>query len=99
MLHELLNVYRTSVGCTSLRWHEPAARVAEAHSRDMESRDYLDHVSPEGTDPGRRLLAGGVTWHGLVAENIERCDFTHHGIGRHADRWTQVLIQNPGPGP
>jgi uncharacterized protein YkwD len=120
-LHALLNRHRTTAGCPPLAWHEPTARVAEAHSKDMALTDYFDHVSPDGLDPGQRLLAGGVTWHGLVAENlawtpagamsagemwldspphranIERCEFTHHGIGAYGDRWTQVLVQNPKP--
>jgi uncharacterized protein YkwD len=31
-------------------------------------------------------------------ENIERCEFTHHGIGGYDDLWTEVLIQDPHPG-
>jgi uncharacterized protein YkwD len=69
-LHRLVNVHRQAAGCESLRWHEATARVAEAHSADMSRRDYFDHVTPEGTDLFRRLLAGGVTWQGSIAENI-----------------------------
>jgi uncharacterized protein YkwD len=69
-LHRLINRQRMAAGCDPVGWHEPTARVAEAHSRDMAERDYFDHVSPDGTDLTVRLLAGGVTWHGRVAENI-----------------------------
>ena len=120
-MHDLLNRHRESVGCPALGWHRPSARVAESHSRDMVDRDYFDHVSPDGVDPGERLLEGGVTWSGAVAENIartpagalsagelwldsaphraniERCEFTHHGVGGFGDRWTQVLVQDPRP--
>jgi uncharacterized protein YkwD len=69
-LHDLVNRYRASAGCLPLAWHEEAARVAESHSADMSRRDYFDHRSPEGTEVADRLLAGGVTWHGLAGENI-----------------------------
>ena len=69
-LHRLVNTHRRDAGCQELRWHEGAARVAEAHSADMSRRDYFDHVTPEGTDLSRRLLEGGVTWHGSIAENL-----------------------------
>lgn len=69
-LHRRVNEYRNVAGCPELRWHEAAARVAESHSRDMATRDYFDHVSPEGIDLQKRLLAGGVTWRGAIAENI-----------------------------
>jgi len=69
-LHRLVNLRRVAAGCEPLKWHEPTARVAEAHSRDMSRRAYFDHVTPEGTDLSQRLLAGGVTWRGSIAENI-----------------------------
>ena len=69
-LHRLVNAHRRDAGCRELRWHEGAARVAEAHSADMSRRDYFDHVTLEGTDLSRRLLKGGVTWHGSIAENL-----------------------------
>lgn len=69
-LHQLINEHRAEVGCPPLLWHEPTARVAEAHSIDMARRDYFDHVTPEGTDLSRRLLAGDVAWRGSIAENL-----------------------------
>ena len=69
-LHARINEYRSSTGCPPLLWHEAAARVAEAHSVDMARRDYFDHGTPEGTDLSHRLLSGGVTWNGSIAENI-----------------------------
>jgi len=69
-LHGLVNIQRRAAGCEALQWHEATARVAEAHSADMASRDFFDHLTPEGTDLTRRLLAGGVRWRGSIAENI-----------------------------
>lgn len=69
-LHRLINVHRREVGCEDLKWHQATAEVAEAHSADMSRRNYFDHLTPEGADLSARLLAGGVTWHGSIAENI-----------------------------
>ena len=69
-LHQRVNAYRLAAGCEVLQWHEPTARVAEAHSKDMATRDYFDHLTPEGTDLSHRLLTGGVSWRGSIAENI-----------------------------
>jgi len=71
-LHRLVNAHRYAIGCEALLWHEPTARVAEAHSADMARRGYFDHLTPEGFDLTHRLLAGDVTWHGSAAENIAR---------------------------
>ena len=69
-LHRLVNVHRRAAGCEALEWHEATARVAEAHSTDMSRREFFDHVTPEGTHLSERLLAGGVTWSGSIAENM-----------------------------
>ena len=69
-LHQRVNAHRLAAGCEALQWHEPTARVAEAHSKDMATRDYFDHLTPEGTDLYRRLITGGVRWRGSIAENI-----------------------------
>jgi uncharacterized protein YkwD len=83
-LHELVHEHRQAAGCEALKWHEPTARVAEAHSKDMATRDFFDHLSPEGTDLSRRLLAGGVTWLGSIGENIA---LTVQGPGIVIDLW------------
>ncbi len=69
-LHQLVNSHRRSAGCEALEWHEATAVVAEGHSTDMSRRDYFEHLTPEGTDLYRRLIAGGVRWRGSIAENI-----------------------------
>ena len=43
--------------------------AARDHSNDMASRDFFDHINPDGEDPGQRIAATGysaVTW----GENI-----------------------------
>lgn len=43
------------LGRDTLHWHPLAANVARQHSADMLRRDYVDHVSPDGLDAGKRL--------------------------------------------
>ncbi len=66
----LVNRHRERVGCLPLVWHEEIAAVAQAHSRDMEMRDYYDHVDPNGEDLQHRLSRGGITWNGIAGENL-----------------------------
>lgn len=40
---------------TLLRFDEDLAQIAVAHSRDMRTREYLGHESPEGDNIGERL--------------------------------------------
>ncbi len=46
------------------------SQVAQAHADDMASRDYLDHVNPEGQSPLSRARAAGLEGFRLLAENI-----------------------------
>lgn len=69
-LHELVNRHRASAGCRPLRWHAPAASVAEARSADMIARRYFDHVTPDGRDVFDELADAGVEAWGSTAENI-----------------------------
>jgi uncharacterized protein YkwD len=64
-----VNRERVAAGVAPLEWHEATGTVAQAHSLDMEQRDYFSHVNPEGQDPADRLRAAGVDcWR--VGENI-----------------------------
>jgi uncharacterized protein YkwD len=38
-----------------LRWNYTLQEAALAHARDMEGRDYFNHVSPEGITPHQRV--------------------------------------------
>ena len=45
------------------------ADVARAHSRDMLSRDFFNHINPDGANPRDRVQKHGLAFAG-VAENI-----------------------------
>jgi uncharacterized protein YkwD len=55
--------------CGPLEVDESLQLAAQSHSDDMSARNYLDHVSPEGQEPGDRAAAAGYTG-SYVGENI-----------------------------
>ncbi len=52
--HDRLNEFRAERGLSRLSYDERLAQQAHNHSEDMNARDYLNHTSPEGIDPGDR---------------------------------------------
>ena len=70
---ELVNADRKSAGLSPLQTDAALCQAAQAHADDMLTRDYFDHLSPEGEDVMDRYAAsGGNRWLG-VAENIFKC--------------------------
>jgi uncharacterized protein YkwD len=64
----LTNIERSKAGCPMLRTEPRLQTAAQLHSQDMVDRRYFNHVSPGGTDPGKRAAAQGYPkWSG---ENI-----------------------------
>lgn len=59
---ELVNSERVKAGVGTLEMDSTITAVARRHSRDMFERRYFSHISPEGTDTGNRLQAGGVSF-------------------------------------
>ncbi len=55
-IHALINRERKMQGLQPLERDEALSRIARAHSRDMSSRGYFSHVSPEGSDFSERYL-------------------------------------------
>jgi uncharacterized protein YkwD len=69
LVFHLTNGLRALHGKSALKFCEKASTAAYNHSNDMATRNYFDHYSPEGTNPGNRLTAAGVQWIGY-GENI-----------------------------
>ncbi|MCI3935386.1 sigma-70 family RNA polymerase sigma factor [Streptomyces sp. AN091965] len=67
----LVNAERAKAGCGPLTHNSKLATAAQRHSADMRSRNYFDHTSPDGTDPGQRITAAGYKW-STYGENIAR---------------------------
>ena len=54
-----------------LTWNDTLAAAALAHARDMDARNYFNHISPTGTSPIQRAIALGYTGN-YVTENIAK---------------------------
>ncbi|MFI8930936.1 sigma-70 family RNA polymerase sigma factor [Streptomyces sp. NPDC053474] len=67
----LVNAERAKAGCGPLTHNSKLTTAAQRHSADMRSRNYFDHTSPDGTDPGQRITAAGYKW-STYGENIAR---------------------------
>jgi uncharacterized protein YkwD len=65
----LVNAKRRSVGCPELEWDNQVARVALKHCADMVSRNFFNHINPDGRDPFGRLHDSSVAF-SAAAENI-----------------------------
>lgn len=65
----LTNGLRALNGQSALIYCPDVAEVAYNHSLDMATRDYFDHYTPEGLNPGDRITAAGIEWYGY-GENI-----------------------------
>lgn len=76
-IHQIINNERKRYGLRAIAWDDALARVARKHSRDMATRSYFAHKSPEGHDFSYRYrmegyhcaIVTGTTIH-LGAENI-----------------------------
>jgi uncharacterized protein YkwD len=66
----LTNHARGDAGAASVAWHDELAAAARAHAADLAQRRYVEHLSPEGFDPGHRLWLVGRTTVGSPSENI-----------------------------
>ncbi|WP_025845675.1 CAP domain-containing protein [Brevibacillus agri] len=67
---DLVNVSRYRYKLPPLQWNEEAAKVARAHSLDMETNDYFDHVSATtGSSPFDRLKQAKIAY-SMAGENI-----------------------------
>ena len=77
-VHHMTNQYRQEHGLELLNWDDDLAEVARGHSKGMASRNYFDHITPEGLDPTDRAknhgyecekIIGNLIYKG-IAENI-----------------------------
>ena len=77
-VHSLTNQYRIQNDLKALSWDGQLSDVAREHSRDMATRDYFSHQTPEGSDPTDRgtsvgyqcrKIVGNLIYSG-IAENI-----------------------------
>ncbi|MFB1049096.1 sigma-70 family RNA polymerase sigma factor [Streptomyces chrestomyceticus] len=84
----LVNSERAKQGCSPVRANDQLVTAARRHSQDMDARNYFDHTSPDGTDPGDRITAAGYRW-STYGENIARGQ-------RSADEVMKSWMNSPG---
>ena len=58
---DLVNLERTAVGLSQLRYNARLTNAAQLHADDMRDRDYFSHDTPEGVGPGKRIGSTGYT--------------------------------------
>ncbi|MGE5042374.1 MAG: CAP domain-containing protein [Candidatus Levyibacteriota bacterium] len=63
------NQQRQQHGVPPLTFSNEIAAVARAHSKDMNDRNFFDHVNPDGLDPFQRMRIGGISF-STAGENI-----------------------------
>jgi uncharacterized protein YkwD len=65
----LINQARLAAGLKDLIWDNRLAAIARAHSRDMQTGNFIAHISPTTGDPMARVKRAGLNF-GLVVENV-----------------------------
>lgn len=66
---DLINAYRAENGLGPLALSQSLSVASDAHSVDMASRGYFDHVTPDGATVEQKLRAAGYQG-GTFGENI-----------------------------
>jgi uncharacterized protein YkwD len=72
-LVDLINQERTSRGLSVLALDPRLMAAAQAHSQDMASRNFFDHIGSDGSNPGDRITRQGYQWL-FFAENLA-CEY------------------------
>ncbi len=65
---ELINHDRTANGSPTIQANSALTALARAHAKDMATRDFFNHVNPDGADPQARAASAGIR--GGTFENI-----------------------------
>ncbi|MEU6236862.1 CAP domain-containing protein, partial [Kitasatospora sp. NPDC047058] len=70
-LVDLVNAERAKAGCAPLRIDPKLHTAAQKHADDMVTRNFFDHVNPDGVSADARLTAAGYRW-SQWGENLDR---------------------------
>lgn len=69
-VHDLINQQRENNGLKALNFDTRLVTIAEAHSQDMITNNYFDHVDPQGLNVDGRYIKAGYPCYGWKGENI-----------------------------
>ncbi|MFE2136192.1 sigma-70 family RNA polymerase sigma factor [Streptomyces sp. NPDC059466] len=75
----LVNKERATAGCGPLTEDAQLEKAAQAHSEDMDARNFFEHTNPDGADPGQRITAAGYRW-STYGENIAQGQQTPEAV-------------------
>jgi len=67
---ELINSVRQQNGLAPLTWDSELYRMARAHSKNMATRAFFSHVTPDGLSVRDRAQQAGLVSFRKIAENI-----------------------------
>lgn len=59
---DLTNSFRARNGLSALSWSEAASTSAKLHSEDMAKNNYFNHTGLNGSTPGDRMKAQGISY-------------------------------------
>ena len=103
----LVNLYRAA-GCNCgqygdfppvdpLVWNDTLQLAAWDHSRDMNKKNFFDHIGSDGSNPGTRMTKRGYIWK-AAGENIAKGTFTDnvliHGWISSAGHCVNIMDPN-----
>ncbi|ABX40832.1 CAP domain-containing protein [Lachnoclostridium phytofermentans] len=59
---DLTNSFRARNGLSALSWSDAAGTSARLHSEDMAKNNYFNHTGLDGSSPGDRMKAQGISY-------------------------------------
>lgn len=83
---EAVNDVRREHGLAALRPDGALSEVARSHSRDMATRGFFAHVTPEGKLPADRVLERGLAFT-RFAENIQKSRGVPDPVSAAVESW------------
>jgi uncharacterized protein YkwD len=95
-IHDIINRERKDAGLPALGWNRELQRIARDYSRDMATRNFFSHYSPEGQSFSKRYRKAGFSCAvrtdprttSLGGENIA-LSYLYNGFGqREGKRFT-----------
>lgn len=92
-IHEAVNRERTKAGLKALSYDEALEAIALKHSKDMITRNYFSHVTPEGKTVGDRYRAAGYTGCNSWGENIAWFSTSRLGSMSNKDIGDKIFMQ------
>lgn len=94
-IERLISAERQRHGKSPLQIDPELRKVALLHSRDMVERNYTEHVSPDGLNPGQRVRKQDRRLFGLTAENVAQVDSSPKAVTAVAGEFVNEWMNSP----